>query len=395
MIETSRLANGVHIVTQRQAGRNSVALGLWLLNGARHEAATERGYAHLLEHLFFKGGARHDASALARHMEALGGRINAHAGRELTALHGLVPASEGATLLRLFSDLLLRPRFDDRDLAAEREVILQEMALHDSDTALEDRALALAWPDHPLGRSVLGSPETLAGAGALHDYLHRQITGGRVWVVAAGAVDHDTLLAAAGGLAALPPGAFPAQTAPGFRPGHHHLPLRGPGRMLWLMPIPPLAASDYPALLIANHILGGGLSSRLHQSLRERHGLVYGVQSRLEFFSDCGLWIIETADAAQRIDDCHGKVATAIAEILENGVTAEELATARRYLEAHLAIDEDSLEEVMDRLAREAIYLGRHPEDAELRDGLNRVDGVAVVAVLARGWESHLFVHTG
>jgi predicted Zn-dependent peptidase len=129
MISTSILPNGVRIVSKRMPSQHSVALGIWLFNGTRHETPTQTGYAHFLEHLFFKGTTQLDAAALALTMEAMGGQINAHTGRELTALHGLVPKEDVGELLQILGDMLCRPHFDEQDVALERQVILQEMAM--------------------------------------------------------------------------------------------------------------------------------------------------------------------------------------------------------------------------------------------------------------------------
>jgi len=399
MINTTSLPNGVRIVSKRMPGHRSVALGVWLVNGARHESPTQGGYAHFLEHLFFKGTAQLDGTALALRLEAMGGQVNAHTGRELMALHGLVPKGDIAELLRIIIDMLCQPRFDNRDVSLERQVILQEMAMIEDnpEEALEDRVMALAWPDHPLGRPVLGRPETIeaADAAALHDYLRRQVSGGRVWVVAAGDVAHDALVTACQDLAALPPGNAPPQTPPRFTPGEHRVAIHGEqSQLLWVMPVPPAAAEPYYAHLVANHVLGGGVSSRLFQELRERRGLVYGIHSRLEFYSDGGTWSIQTACDPGHADECREAVRATVDDLLRGGSDDRELEIARRHLSASLMIDEDHPDSIMERLAREAIYLGHHPDFTERMHRLNAVTAEAVQAALAQAWERRLHAHT-
>jgi len=399
MISTTTLANGVRIVTKRLGNHHSVALGVWLLNGARHESATQTGYAHFLEHLFFKGTARLDGPALALRLEAMGGQVNAYTGRELTALHGLVPKGDVPELLQILGDMLHRPRFDEQDVALERQVILQEMAMVEDnpEEVLEDRTMVLAWPDHPLGQPILGRPGIIerATAASLRDYLRRQISGGRVWIVAAGDVDHDALVAACRDLEDLPAGDAPPQTPPRFVPAVHPITLDSEqSQMLWIMPIPSANADDHYARLVANHVLGGGVSSRLFQELRERHGLVYGIHSRLEFYSDGGTWTIHTACDPRHVDACRDTVSATVEQLLQDGIDSNELEIARRHLGAGLIIDEDHPDSIMERLAREAIYLQRHPDFAERKTGLNEVTAEAVRSVLTAAWTQRLHSYT-
>src|SRR3569833_842795 len=153
MIQTARLSNGITVVSRHLPHRQSVALGVWLLNGTRHEARHESGYAHLVEHLLFKGTHSLDAVALARRFAAMGGQVNAFTGRELTALHGLVPRDALDNLLQLFVALLRTPRFDDTDLAVETKVVFQDLAIvqDNPDVTLEEMGVAQTKTNHPMG----------------------------------------------------------------------------------------------------------------------------------------------------------------------------------------------------------------------------------------------------
>lgn len=399
MIITSSLPNGVRVVTKRMPGHRGAALGVWLINGARYESPAQSGYAHFLEHLFFKGTAQLDGTSLAFRLEAMGGQVNAHTGRELMALHGLVPKGDVAELSRIIIDMLLLPRFDDHDVDLERQVILQEMAMIEDtpEETLEDKAMTLAWPDHPLGRPVLGRPETIEGANAaaLRDYLRQRLSGGRVWVVAAGDVEHDVLADACRNLASLPPGTAPPQAPPRFMPGDHRIAIDAEqSQLLWVMPVSTAATESYYSRLVANHVLGGGVSSRLFQELRERRGLVYGIQSRLDFYSDGGIWAIQTACDPRRADECREAVNATVAGLLRDGVNDRDLEIARRHLSANLVIDEDHPEHIMERLAREAIYLGHHPDFSERMHLLNSVSAAGAATALAEAWSQKLYAST-
>lgn len=399
MIRTATFANGVNVVTRRFPSQRSAALGVWLLNGVRHENANQQGYAHFLEHLLFKGIPDMDAWALADRFEAMGGEINAHTGRELTALHGLVPAEDLMDLLGLFIDMLLAPAFDSTDVDVEKEVVLQEMAMvqDNPEEALEDAAFRRAWPWHPMGRPVLGSRETISAATAadFRSYMLAQLTGGRVWIVAVGNVDHDAIVAACAPLALLPPGGGPETAQPRFTPGSHRR--RGDweqSHLLWVLPAPAFNDPSFHALVMANHILGGGASSRLFQEVREQRGLVYGIHSRLELYSDCGVWLIPTACDPHRRAECRKAVEETVEALIREGFDSDELEITRRHLWAGLVLEEDDPDGCMERLAREAIYLGRHPSLEDRTAALAAVSAEDVSRALARAWEERLFVET-
>ncbi|MGA7801045.1 MAG: pitrilysin family protein, partial [Gammaproteobacteria bacterium] len=163
MLRTTELENGVTIATYTLPQMCSAAVGLWLVSGSRHQDPDTDGYAHLMEHLLFKGTAALDVRALASRFEAMGGQINAQTGRELTTLYGLVPGDQAGALAGLFVDMVLHPRFDDRDLELEREVVLSEMAqvAENPEERIDEEAVAAAWPGHPMGRPILGSAAVL------------------------------------------------------------------------------------------------------------------------------------------------------------------------------------------------------------------------------------------
>lgn len=390
-IRTTRLANGVTIISRKLPAAHSASLGVWILNGGRHQNAAQAGYAHLLEHLLFKGCDGHDALALARCFEAMGGQVNAHTGRELTALHGLVPAQEMPELLHLFIAMLLTPRFNADDLAVEREVVLQEMAMIEDtpEEAVEETAVELAWPDHAIGWPILGRQAVVeqATAADMHAYLRGLLTGNRLLVVAAGAVDHAALVETCAPLAALPAGTASPSSAPRFASGRHRARHDlAQSHLVWTMKTLPIGDERYPSLLLANHLLGGGVSSRLFQEIRERRGLAYSIQSRLELYSDCGLWLMQTACEPERIEECRAAVEEILQQLIESGPGADEVENSRCHLRSAMLIAEDDPEECMERLAREAIYLGRHWSTQERLAQLAEITPESVMTHLGQAW---------
>ena len=396
MIQKSLLPNGVQILSYPMATQ-STSIGLWWVNGGRHQQPDQCGYAHLLEHLLFKGTAQYDAQALAHCFEAMGGQINAHTGRELTALHGLVPAENAPELLELFIIMLLAPTFTELDVTLECNVVLQEMAMIADQPAerLEERGIALSWPGHPMGWPLLGRREALeqTTTQALRDYWSTQLSGERLYVVAAGAMDHAELARRCAPLAALPAGAAPAQQPPHHSPGMHRESTSDEQRhLLWIMPAPAADHPDFPALLVANHLLAGGVSSRLFQELRERRGLVYDIQSRYEVYSDTGLWLIQTACDAREAQDCRSAVEDILQQLIVSGPEYAELETAQRHLRAGLLIEADDPESVMERLAHETIYLKHHPSLQDRSEQLAAVTPAKVSELLKRAVEHVTYI---
>jgi predicted Zn-dependent peptidase len=390
-IRTSQLTNGAQVISQEIPEAHTTALGIWLLNGGRHQSPVQSGYAHLLEHLWFKGTPGRDARALARRFEAMGGRINAYTGREISALHGLVPAEDAIELAGLFVSMLLDPQFDDQDLDRERSVVLQEMAMvaDNPEEAIEESAIAQVWPGHPMGWPILGQREVIQNATAegLRQYLQGTLSGGRIGVIASGVVAHDTLWEVSARLASLPAEGAPSPTPPRFNAAQSYERRSvAQSHLLWVMPAPRIAHPDYPALLVANHALGGGLSSRLFQELRERRGLVYTIDSRLDLYSDTGLWLIQTACEPKYSSTCRAAVEECVATLASHGPTPEELEVSQRHLRADFLTDEDDPEARVERLARDALYLGYCSTLEERLEQLARVKPQEAARVLYQAW---------
>lgn len=360
----SQLANGIVVASKPVPESHGSAVGVWLLNGSRHQTRSECGYAHFLEHVLFKGTAELDARALAARFEAMGGQINAHTGKELTAFHGFVPNAEAPALVRLFSSMLCSPRFTDQDVEIERDVVLQEIAMvKDSPEEVLDEDMQKAlWPGHSMAWPILGDPQTLAALDAetLRQYLRKLLCGTRIWVVAAGGIDHGELERACADLATLPRGARPVVPPPTFTAAQVSNRYGiAQACLSWAMPGPTVNSPAYHAHVVANHILGGGTTSRLFQEIREDRGLVYGIHSQLEAYSDAGIWSIQTACEPEHHEECREAVERSTESLLARGPTAAEVDTTRRYARANLLLEQQNLETSMERLAREMIYLGR------------------------------------
>lgn len=387
MTACTTLANGVRILSRPLPARRSAALGFWLHNGSRHDGDGQAGCAHLLEHLLFHGGGR-----FAHHFEVLGGHINARTMRELTAFHGLVTADRVCLLAQLFTSLLLEPRLGTADLAAERTAALCEQQLAAGSVWEEQEASALAnvWAAHPMARPILGTASGIltGSTAALQSYLKERLNGASLWVVAAGEVNHLDLVDACRDLEQLPAGASPIQSAPEFRPCARHVPVEsGCSDLLWVMPVPVLSDPAHPAFVLAEQIAAGApLSARLQRGLRERRGLVYAVDSRVEVYTDCGLWWIRLQCEPGQARHCRDTVEAVMAELSERGPDREELIRSLALLQARWTLEEDDPECVMERIAHEIVCLDRVTSLSERLARIAMMGPVDVRDALAQAW---------
>ena len=384
------LKNGVTVISRPLARLRSCALGLWLENGVRHQADGQDGFAHLLEHLLLRD------ESLQLRFEAMGGQINAETGRELTALYGLVPAVHAYELAELFGACLCDLHLSRPEFEAEKQVVLRERASAMSSPleCIEEQALGLAWRDHSLGWPILGADTALAGADwtALNAYLKMVRVGRRLAVVAVGNIDHATLIEACERLLALPEGVRPVHTAPSFHPNRYVAAASGQVYLQWLMPAPTVGSSCYTAVLVAHHIVAGGMASRLYRELRQRRGWVYLLHGDLEFFSDAALWKLQLACDAKFLDRCEAQVQQVLTDVIAEGPTASELDLAKRHLAARLVLADDDASSLMRRLAREHFYLGRHPSIDEYLAMLSDVDAATVRELIVEAWRNRLTV---
>lgn len=363
-IFTSHLPNGVRIVSHTSEHHHSCGVGIFWLNGAPHQTDRQAGYDHFLEHLLFKGTAEFDAKTLSLKFEAMGGHVNGHTGREISTLYGVVPSSDYLKLARLLASMVAYPCFGSEDVSLERDVVLQEMAMTQDvmEEALRDKAIAAVWRDHPMGKPVLGNVETIdhATAASLRFYWRQICYGRRFIVVATGNIHHDSLVHACQDLSTLPAGEEPQSARLDFiQTRQRQIKPLSQNLMLWLMPAPGGASPMLHTLHIANHILGGGTSSRLFKQIRERLGLAYHVSSRIDIYQDSSLWMIECGCDPKRQNQCQNAIAETLEDLARHGPTETEMALARQHLSATLMIDADNPEAIMERMARENFHLGR------------------------------------
>lgn len=393
------LDNGVRVVSEGVAGARSLAVGVWLAVGSRDEPADAAGLSHLLEHLIFKGTERRDARSLALAFDAVGGEMNAYTSKERTAYYARVPAGPAAEVfdgetwtvgVELLLESVVQPALRAEELASEREVVLEELAGAEDDPSdlVDTRLFELLFPGHPLGREVIGTPETVANVTRerILAFMAEHYGATNVVVAAAGVVDHSRLVDAVGRwLGGWAPGQQPTRTPAASPSGSSRLHTRRRTEQTHLAlgwPTVGLHHEDRFTLAILEHVLGDGPASRLFQEIRERRGLAYTVGSSLSTYTDAGALTVYVGTSPDRATEVLRLVEQEVASIAAAGITEEELRAAQGYLVGATLLGLEEAWTTMSRLGYlEATYGVVEPVEAYLdRVRAVSLDDVARVA---------------
>ena len=388
-VRVSRLGNGMRVVTDRMDSVETVSIGVWVGVGTRHEPAEVNGVAHMLEHMAFKGTERRSSLAIAKEIEAVGGHVNAYTSREQTAYYAKVLAGDVPLALDILADILQHSAFDPAELERERAVILQEIGQAEDtpDDIVFDYFQECAFPDQGMGRPVLGRAEIIRrlDRGTIAGYMHQHYASGGMVLVAAGKVDHDQIVSLAERLfTALPEIADTRADAPRYRGGDLRK-VRDLEQVHVLLGFPGLAFGDpdYHALSVLSVALGGGMSSRLFQEIREKRGLVYSIYSFVHAYSDSGLFGIYAGTGEAEV----AELVPALCEEVRRmpaGLDAEELERARAQLKAGLLMGLESTSARAEQQAHHMLLFGRPFDAAEIVRKIDAVDAAAVIRAARR-----------
>ncbi|UWQ05428.1 pitrilysin family protein [Aliiroseovarius crassostreae] len=380
-IEIGRLANGFRVVTENMPGLESASLGIWVMAGGRHETEAQNGIAHFLEHMAFKGTKRRSALEIAEAIEDVGGYLNAYTSREVTAYYARVLKQDVALAFDVISDIVLNPVFDANEIETERGVILQEIgqALDTPDDVVFDWLQEVAFPDQPLGRTILGPVERvqsftrddLAGFVAQH-YGPEQLI-----LSAAGAVDHDEIMRLAeatfGGLTR---GTPPAQVSAGWAVGERHEIRDGLEQVHFTLGLeaPSYRDEAFYAAQLFSSALGGGMSSRLFQEVREKRGLCYSIYAQAGSYDDTGMMTIYAGTSSDDIADLAGLTVQELTRAAQD-MSEREMERARTQLKAGLLMGLESPSARVERMAR---LMGIWDRVPGLEETVAKIDAVTL-----------------
>ena len=390
-VEITRLPNGITVVTHHMPHLETVALGIWVKAGARDERAEENGIAHFLEHMAFKGTPRRSARAIAEEIESAGGEINAATGMETTTYYAKVLKNDWALALDILADIFTSPELDEDELERERDVILQEIAAaHDQpDDLVFDLAQAASFGDHPLGRSILGTHDLIGAVTRqqILDWRNRNYWGSRIVVAAAGNLDHRAFAAESERLlGGIESGQQPQREQPTFAPTActAEKPL-DQAHLVLTFEAPSYRHPDIYVLQVLSNILGGGMSSRLFQEVREKRGLCYSVFSFGSAYEDVGQVGVYAATSPEHSNELV-TLTTGIMMSIAEQVSEAEVARAKAQLKSSLVMNLESASSRADQIARQYLAFGYVPSISSL---VAKID--AVTAEQVRSLAERLF----
>ncbi|MGR3661917.1 MAG: M16 family metallopeptidase [Paracoccaceae bacterium] len=377
------LPNGFRVVTEHMPSLKSASIGIWVMAGARHERPEQNGIAHFLEHMAFKGTKRRSALQIAEEIEDVGGFINAYTSREVTAYYARVLQPDVPLALDVIADIVLNPVFDPSEIEIERGVILQEIgqSLDTPDDVIFDWLQEAAYPDQSMGRTILGPAERVSGFSKsdLSGFVGEHYSPDRMILAAAGAVDHDEIVRAAEKLFAhLPKAAFIDAEPAFFHSGeyreikqleqaHFALAFESPGYR---------DEAIYTSQVYAS-VLGGGMSSRLFQEVREKRGLCYSIYAQAGAYADTGMTTIYAGTSARQLPELASITMDEIKRSAED-MSEPEVARARVQMKAGLLMGLESPSSRAERLARLVSIWDRVPG---LDETIERIDAVTTSKV--------------
>ncbi|MEP4197250.1 MAG: pitrilysin family protein [Aliishimia sp.] len=377
-VQTHTLSNGFRVVTEHMPGLASASVGIWVCTGARNERPEQNGIAHFLEHMAFKGTDRRSALQIAESIEDVGGYINAYTSREVTAYYARVLASDVPLAVDVLGDILLNPLFDKNEIETERGVILQEIgqALDTPDDVIFDWLQERAYPSQAMGRTILGPSERVSSFSQsdLSGFVAEHYGPEQMILSAAGDVDHDALCKLAetlfGGMTQRTQNSAERAVFQGgevrnvktLEQAHFAFALESPGYL----------ADDIYVAQVYSSILGGGMSSRLFQEIREKRGLCYTIFAQAGAYSDTGLMTVYAGTSGDQLPELAGVTIDEMKRLAGDASPAE-VARARAQMKAGLLMGLESPSNRAERLARMIQIWGRVPD---LHETVARIDAV-------------------
>lgn len=385
MYQKSVLPNGIRIVSETIPYVKSATFGLWLGSGSRAETADNHGISHFIEHLLFKGTKRRSAKEIAESIDAVGGQLNAFTAKEYTCYYIKVIDSQVELAMDILSDMLLKSRFAVNDIEREREVILEELSMYEDtpDELVHDLHVGNIWSDHQLGHNIIGTAQSIKQIDktAILDYYRQFYTPDNLVIAAAGNITHCQLRELAEKYFAQMAGAKVQQASPlpqftctqtvyGKSTEQVHFCLSTAG-----------VAQDTPEIYayhIYNNLLGGSVSSRLFQSIREERGLAYSVYSYQTNYSDGGLLTVYAGTRPANVEQVLELIVNNISELNRQGVGEQELQRVKEQLKGNLLLGLESSSSRMSRLGKLEISLGKY---VSLEEIIAKIDQTTVADI--------------
>ncbi len=389
MVVREVLDNGLRLLTEQIPHVRSVSIGVWLTRGSRHEPAPLGGIAHFVEHMLFKGTTSRSAESIAQDIDSIGGQLDAFTAKEYASYYIKVLDENLPLAVDILSDIVLNPAFAEDDIEREKKVVLEEIKMVEDtpDDLVHEIFTQTFWEDHPLGRPILGTPESVEALkrGALCDYFQQAYTANNIIVAAAGNLQHERVreliqkafarIQPTGDVAIdVPPTVVPKITVRTKDLEQSHL-------CLGTSSFPQNHGERYTSYVL-NTLVGGSMSSRLFQNVREKRGLAYAVFSGLSAYRDAGSFTVYAGCANEAIGEVIDLVVEELRTVKQVAAPDAELRRAKDHLKGSLMLSLENTASRMSHLARQEIYFDRQFSLDETLEGIERVtpDGVQAVA---------------
>jgi predicted Zn-dependent peptidase len=380
-IERAILPNGIRVITEYMPHVRSVSVGLWIGTGSREEAESETGISHFIEHMVFKGTKNRSAEQIARSVDSIGGGLDAFTSKELVSYNVKVLDEHVPAAFDVAADLVRNPLFLEEDIEKEKGVILEElkMEVDNPEYLIHEIFSSNFWKDHPLGRPILGTKQTIRSfdRSQVERYYRQYYTPSNILVTAAGNLDHRRLMRISEEqLGDLKP--RPTRKLEQAPKAHAPLVFRNKSSLeqvhVYLgVPSIPMSHESRFACYILNAILGGGMSSRLFQNIREKQGLAYAVYSELTMYRDAGCMLIYAGTSLKSAGKVVESVVHELRELVDHRVTQEEMRRAKDHLKGSYVLGLESTGSRMMNLARQELYFKRFFSLSEMLERIEHV----------------------
>ena len=394
MYRKTVLPNGVRIITEEIEHVRSAAIGLWVGAGSRDESEGYEGISHFIEHMFFKGTEHRTARALAESLEAVGGQLNAFTTKEYTCYYAKVLDEDLDLAIDVLSDMFFHSLFDEKEIEKEKNVVIEEIKMYEDspDELIHDIFSEHVWNEHPLGKPILGTEESIKSLSRdkIMLFLSEHYAPDNVVIAVAGKIKHEDVVAKLsdqfgtfqrGGRRVLE-GTPTGQTVERYQK-------KDTEQMHILLGVPGLGQDDDDiyAMHIFNNILGGGLSSRLFQEIREQRGLAYSVYSYHSTYVDTGLFAIYAGTSPKNTKEVIECILQELKEIRQQGITAGELARTKAQIKGGLYLGLEAVSSQMSRLGKTELTYNRVLSPEEVIGKLEKVTLEDVSRLIGRLWQ--------
>jgi len=386
------LANGVRILTEEIDYVRSVAIGIWVGTGSRNEREGYEGISHFIEHMFFKGTTNRTAHQLAESLETVGGQLNAFTTKEITCYYAKVLDEDISLAIDVLSDMFFNSRFDKKDIQKEKNVVIEEIKMYKDtpDELIHDLFSQYVWNNHPLGKPILGEEPTINRFSdqKIRHYLETSYTPDKVVIAVAGKIKHEDIINKLAGF-----GNFQrSRVESSSEKPQGSIVRRSVGKdteqMHLIVGVPGLGQDDedMSVLHIINNILGGGLSSRLFQEIREERGLAYSVYSYHSTYVDTGLFAVYAGTNPAKTQEVIKCILDQMNILKNKGMTEEELRKTKAQIKGNLFLGLESVSSRMSRLGKTELTFGRVKTAEETVEELEKVTLADVNRVMERLW---------